>query len=43
MCFIDKRKMNWIRKEERVLDPVWPPGRVKSGMGARAVTIGLSN
>ena len=28
MCFIDKRKRNWIRKKDHVLDPVRPPGRV---------------
>ena len=27
MCFIDKRKRNWIRKEDHVLDPFRPPGR----------------
>ena len=31
MCFTDKRKKNWIRKEDRVPDPVRPPGRVGSG------------
>ena len=28
MCFIDKRKRNWIQKEDSVPDPVWPSGRV---------------
>ena len=36
MCFTNKRKRNWNRKEDRVPDPVglkdW------SGMGVRAVT-----
>ena len=31
MYFIDKRKRNWIRKEDRVLDQVRPPGRVGYG------------
>ena len=29
MCFTDKRKRNWIRKEDRVHDPVRPPGRAR--------------
>ena len=33
--------MNWIRKEDRVPDPVRPPGRVGLGTGARAVTTDL--
>ena len=39
MCFIDKRKKNWIKKEDNVPDPVRPPGQVRSGTGARAVTL----
>ena len=35
MCFIDKRKMNWIRKEDHVLDPVRPPGQVGYGDAGR--------
>ena len=29
MCFTDKRKRNWIRKEDHILDPVRPLGRVR--------------
>ena len=40
MYFTDKRKKNWIQKEDRVLDQVRPPDRVEFGYGgARAVTI----
>ena len=38
MCFTNKRKRNWIRKEDRILDPVQPLGRVGSGTGAWATT-----
>ena len=38
MCFTDKRKMNWIQKEDHVPDPVRPPSRVRSGTVAQAVT-----
>ena len=31
MCFNDKRKRNWIRKEDHVPDSVRPLGRVRSG------------
>ena len=31
MCFTNKRKRNWIRKVDRVSDPVRPPGQVKYG------------
>ena len=31
MCFIDKRKMNWIRKDDRIPDPIRPPSRVGYG------------
>ena len=31
MCFTEKRKRNWIRKEDCVPDPVRPPGRVGYG------------
>ena len=33
MCFTDKIKRNWIKKDDRVPDPVQPPGP-----GARAIT-----
>ena len=43
MCFIDKRKRNWIRKEDRVLDRVRPPGRVRyDGVGRHILMIRLS-
>ena len=29
MCLTDKRKRNPIRKQDRIADPVWPPGRVE--------------
>ena len=29
MCFTDKRKRNWIQKEDSVPDQVRSPGRVK--------------
>ena len=35
MCFTDKRKRNWIRKEDLVPDPVRPPGRVRYGGTSR--------
>ena len=35
MCFADKRKRNWIRKKDRVSNPVWPPGRVGYGGTSR--------
>ena len=38
MCFIDKRKRNWIQKEDRVPDRVQPPGRVGSGTATQTVT-----
>ena len=31
MCFTDKRKRNWIRKEDCIPDLVLPSGRVGSG------------
>ena len=31
MCFTDKRKRNWIQKEDRVPDLVRPPGLVGYG------------
>ena len=37
MCFTDKRKMNWIRKEDCAPNPVRPSGRVRYG-GARRHT-----
>ena len=39
MCFADKRKRNWIQKEDRVPYPFWPPSWVGSGMGARGAVI----
>ena len=37
MCFNEKMNCIWIRKREnRVLDPVRTPGRVGSGIRARA-------
>ena len=38
MCFTDKRKRNWIRKEDHVPDPVRPQSRVGYG-GANRHTI----
>ena len=42
MCFTDKRKRNWIQKEDRVPDLVCPPRLVKSSPGARAVIVNLT-
>ena len=43
MCFIDKRKRNWIRKEDRVSDRVRPLGRVRyDGAGHHILMIRLS-
>ena len=38
MCFTDKRKRNWIRKEDRVPDYIRPLGPVESGKEAEAFT-----
>ena len=35
MCFTDKIKRNWIRKEDHVPDPGRPPGRVGYGGASR--------
>ena len=39
MCFTNKRKRKWIRKENLVPDLVRPSGRVGSGTTARATTM----
>ena len=35
MCFTNKIKMNWIRKEDRIPNRVRPPGRVWYGGAGR--------
>ena len=41
MCFIDKKKMNWIRKEDRVSDPIRPSGQVGLGTGSEPSQYGI--
>ena len=39
MCFIEERKRNWIRKEDRVPDPVRPPGWVMYWGASRHILV----
>ena len=41
MCFIDKRKKNWIQKEDRVADPVRSLGRVGYGDASYHIFSGI--
>ena len=41
MYFTDKRKKNWIRKEDHVPDSVRPPGQVKYGDASRHIFSGI--
>ena len=44
MCYTDKRKMNWIPKEDRVTNPIRPPGWVEYGdTGCHKKPLGFPN